>query len=598
MSILTWNDQLMVGIDSVNNQHIHLVALINRLDEVVALGADRQTVIDTVNELVNYTVYHFRHEDELMEQAGYNPDMLAKHRQQHQEFADKMQGVQAEVKKDVSVISKDLLDFLVKWLCYHTLKTDKLMAISLNQGIDAAQIKFDQHEQFDILHSNLYSALRESEDRFKELADHLPALIWITNAKNLPIFCNRFWFKTFGIEPGNVEWRAWLETIHADDREHVAQTYKKAAKELGKFKIQYRLCAPDNSVIWILETAVPRIRQNGTFAGLMGCGMDITTQKQAEATLLEINQQLEQRVSERTQDLTEAYKTLEIEKNRQTLLNRQLIETQANLVQSEKMASIGQLAAGVAHEINTPLGYIFSNLNSLKRYIQDLIQLTELAERIAGLQPADDPDRNAFNRLKQAVDLDFIKTDAAELLDESLEGAQRAKKIVQDLRDFSQIDAQERTMFDLEAGIDATLNLIDNKIRLKAEVVKQYAGLKPFECVGAQLNQVFMNLLLNAAQAIEGVGTITIRTGYKDAGQLWVEIADTGKGMSEETKSRLFDPFFTTKPVGEGTGLGLSLAYKIIQDHQGDIQVESEPGRGSAFRIYLPVRNEPSSKFI
>lgn len=592
MSILTWNDQLIVGIDSVDNQHKQLVVLINQLDEVVALGADQQTIIETVNELFDYTVYHFQHEDELMQQAGYNPDMLAKHRQQHQEFADKMLGVQAEAKIDTSVISKDLLDFLVEWLCHHTLKTDKLMAISLNKGIDAAHINFDQHEQFDILHSNLYSALRESEDRFKELADHMPALIWVTSAKNVPIFCNRFWFKTFGIKPGNIEWQQWLNTIHADDRENVAQTYKKAAKELIKFKIEYRLCTRDDSIIWILETAEPRIRQNGTFAGLMGCGMDITTQKQAEATLLEINQQLELRVNERTQDLTNAYKALEIEKNQQTLLNRQLLETQANLVQSEKMASIGQLAAGVAHEINNPLGYIYSNLNSLKRYIQNLIQITELAERIAGLQSMDDPNIKEFNLLKQAIDLDFIRADAADLVNESMEGAERAKKIVQDLRDFSRIDAPERTLFDLEAGIDATLNIVHNKIKSKVEVIKYYGGLEPFECVGAQLNQVFMNLLINAAQAIEEFGKITIRTGYQDADQLYVEVTDTGVGMSEETQSRIFDPFFTTKPVGKGTGLGLFLSYKIIQEHQGVIQVDSEPGRGTTFRVYLPIHSK------
>ena len=293
MSILTWNDQLMIGIDSVDRQHEHLVMLTNRLDEVLALGAELQTVVDTVNELVDYTVYHFHHEEELMEKAAFNPEMFAKHREQHQEFVEKMARVQADVQNDVGVISKDLLDFLVDWLCQHILHTDKIMAISLTKGINAAEIKFDQHEQFDILHTNLYSALRESEDRFKELADNLPALIWITNAKNQPIFCNSFWFKTFGIKRGAVDKTQWMSTIHAEDREKVAAAYEKSAKELIKIKTLYRLKAADQNLVWIMETAVPRIRQNGTFAGLMGCGMDITTQKQAETTLAEINVQLE-----------------------------------------------------------------------------------------------------------------------------------------------------------------------------------------------------------------------------------------------------------------------------------------------------------------
>lgn len=589
MSILTWNDQLLVGIDSVDNQHRHLVALINRLDELNALGADLQTVLETVKQLVDYTVDHFQHEEQLMMEAGFNLRMQAQHCQQHQEFIDKMQQVHVEAQSDVSVLSKDLLDFLVDWLCHHILKTDKLMAISLNQGIDAEQVSIDKDEHVDILHSNLYSALRESEERFKELADHLPALIWITNAKNLPIFCNRFWFKTFNIQRGFVDRRQWLNTIHAEDRDKVVQAYQQAAAELTKFKIQYRLYAPDGAVVWILETAVPRVRKSGEFAGLMGCGMDISTQKQAESALLKINQQLEERVRERTQALTEANKTLELEKNQQTLLNQKLQETQAHLVQSEKMASIGQLAAGVAHEINNPLGYIYSNLNSLKQYIQDLTQAAELAERLAGQLSADHPDAQAFQQFKQSVDLAFVKDDAADLVDESLEGANRAKKIVQDLRDFSRIDKQGREIFDLEAGIDATLNIINNELKYKAEVVKEYGGIKPFECVGAQLNQVFMNLLVNASQAIEDFGKITVRTGYQDADWLWVEVEDNGQGMNEATQARIFDPFFTTKPVGKGTGLGLSLSYKIIQDHHGRIEIDSVVGRGTRFRIYLPT---------
>jgi hemerythrin-like metal-binding protein/PAS domain S-box-containing protein len=589
MGILTWNDQLLVGIDSVDSQHQQLVRLINRLDEVVALGEDHQTLLDTIKQLVDYTVYHFQHEEALMKNANFNPEILARHQLQHQEFVEKMLRVQSDATLDASVVSKDLLDFLVDWLCHHTLKTDKMMAISLNKGIDASQITIDRDEQVDIMHSNLYSALRESEDRFKELADNLQALIWVTNAKNLPIFCNRHWFKTFGIKRGAVDKQQWLDIIHPDDRLAVTSAYEKAAAELSKFQIQYRICPQDRGVIWILETAVPRIRQNGTFAGLMGCGMDITTQKQAETTLAELNTQLEAQVIQRTQALLTANQTLEEEKNRQTLLNRQLQEAQTHLIQSEKMASIGQLAAGVAHEINNPLGYIYSNLNNMKRYLQDLIKAADMAETLLRQLPADQAEVQAFNQFKKTIDLEFLKQDAVDLVDESLEGASRARKIVQDLRDFSRIDKQERALFDLEAGMDATLNIVNNELKYKAEIIKEYAGLKPFECVGAQLNQVFMNLLVNAAQAIEEFGKIIIRTGYQSPDWLWVEVEDTGQGMSEATKARIFDPFFTTKPVGKGTGLGLSLSYKIIRDHQGRIEVDSTPGQGTRFRIYFPV---------
>jgi signal transduction histidine kinase len=212
-----------------------------------------------------------------------------------------------------------------------------------------------------------------------------------------------------------------------------------------------------------------------------------------------------------------------------------------------------------------------------------------MAETLLQQLPADQADVQAFNQFKKMVDLEFLKQDAVDLVEESLEGASRARKIVQDLRDFSRIDKQERALFDLEAGMDATLNIVNNELKYKAEIIKEYAGLKPFECVGAQLNQVFMNLLVNAAQAIEEFGKIIIRTGYQSPDWLWIEVEDTGQGMSEATKARIFDPFFTTKPVGKGTGLGLSLSYKIIRDHQGRIEVDSTPGQGTRFRIYFPV---------
>jgi two-component system, NtrC family, sensor kinase len=589
MSILPWNNQLLVGIDSVDQQHQQLVKLINKLDEVVTLGQDPQLIVHTVNQLVDYTRYHFQHEEALMRQAQFNPQFLAQHCQQHQDFIDKIQTVQNQAQTDVSIVSKDLLDFLVDWLCHHTLKTDKLMALSLKQGIDAAQISLNPREPEDILHSNLYSALRESEERFRELADNLQALIWVTNAKNLPIFCNSFWFKAFGLKSGRVTQDQWLSVIHADDRQPVMATYQKAATELNKFKIEYRLCLAEGKTLWILETAVPRLRKNGSFAGLMGCGMDISSQKRAEARLLESNQQLEQRVSERTQALVAANQTLEYEKNQQTLLNQQLQEAQLHLLQAEKMASIGQLAAGVAHEINNPLGYIHSNLNSLQHYIQDLIQLSELSERLAQQLPDTHPELQAFQQFKQRVDLDFLKTDAEDLVKESLEGTERARKIVQNLRDFSRIDNPERELFNPEAGMDATLNIVHNELKYKAEVIKEYAGLQPIACVGGQINQVFTNLLVNAAQAISEFGKIYIRTGYQDPDWLWIEVQDTGCGMDEATRTRIFDPFFTTKPVGKGTGLGLSLSYKIIKDHHGRIEVDSVVGQGTRFRLYLPT---------
>ena len=586
----------MLGIESVDNQHKHLIELVNQLDEAVAVGAERDTIIKIVNGLIDYTVYHFQHEQQLMTAAKFNPTMQAIHEAEHKEFVAKMIMVQRDVQDDINALSDDLMEYLVNWLCHHILSTDKQMALSLTHGIDAAEIQIDKQEHNEIMQSNLYSALRESESRFKELAENISALIWITNANHVPIFCNHFWFSTFNLQPDTLTREQWLNGIHPKDRDKVTETYSRAAEERSKFKIQYRLLGADGKITWIYETAGPRIRKNGSFAGLMGCGMDITSQKQAEAVLARSNAQLEEEVEKRTQELIEINRTLEIEKNQQLLLNIQLKQVQAHLVQSEKMASIGQLAAGVAHEINNPLGYINSNLCSLKQYTRSIIDLLDIAERLSQQLPADNPDVQLFSRLQKETDLAFMKTDLSDLVDESIEGATRAKKIVQDLRDFSRIDKQDVDLFDVEAGLNATLNIVRNELKYKADVIKEYAGLQPFQCVGAQLNQVFLNLLVNAAQAIEDFGKIYVRTGYSDAEWLWVEVEDTGKGIPKEIQSKIFDPFFTTKPIGTGTGLGLSLSYQIVQNHHGRIELDSVPGRGTRFRIYLPVHPENFSE--
>jgi len=588
MAILNWNNQLVLGIESVDKQHKHLIDLTNQLDEAVAIGADRDTIIKIVNGLIDYTVYHFQHEDRLMSEANFNPTMHAIHDAEHKEFVAKMMVVQLEVQADINAISVDLMDYMVNWLYHHILNTDKKMALSLISGIDAAQISIDKHEHSEIIQSNLYSALRESESRFKELAENISALIWITNANHVPIFCNHFWFATFNLPPDIPSREQWLNAIHPEDRDKVTQTYSRAAEERSKFKIQYRLLAADGKITWIYETAAPRVRKNGSFAGLMGCGMDITSQKQAETVLARSNLQLEEEVKKRTRELIKINQTLEFEKNQQLLLNTQLQEAQSHLLQSEKMASIGQLAAGVAHEINNPIGYINSNLTSLKNYIDNLLALIALYEKSEAT--SENIDQLAqVKAFKQKIDLEFLKTDVLDLLEESHEGATRVKKIIQDLKDFSHLDSNDDWQWtNLHAGLESTLNIVNNEIKYKAKIVKAYGDLPEVKCLPHQLNQVFMNLLINAAHAIENEGTITLRTGTEND-YAWVEISDTGKGIAAEHQSKIFDPFFTTKPVGKGTGLGLSVSYTIIKKHQGEIQLTSQLGQGTTFRIILPI---------
>jgi len=266
-----------------------------------------------------------------------------------------------------------------------------------------------------------------------------------------------------------------------------------------------------------------------------------------------------------------------------------LQEAEKQLMQSEKMASIGQLAAGVAHEINNPIGYINSNIGTLEQYIEGLFCVLEAYAAADSLIDQNSDLFKSITKAKQQADIEFLKEDMVALMTESQEGVTRVKQIVQDLKDFSHVDQVEWQTVDLHKGINSTLNIVRNEIKYKAEVVNEYGELPMVECIPSQLNQVFMNLLINASHAIDEHGLISIATG-KDGDNVWVDIRDTGKGIAKENIDRIFEPFFTTKPVGSGTGLGLSLSYGIIRKHGGEIEVKSVVGQGTTFRVWLPIK--------
>ena len=267
--------------------------------------------------------------------------------------------------------------------------------------------------------------------------------------------------------------------------------------------------------------------------------------------------------------------------------------TQEKLLQSEKMASIGQLAAGVAHEINNPIGYVHSNLGSLQEYLRSLFTVIEAYERALH---APDPRHMLpeIEEIRGRLDIDFIIRDLPPLLAESREGIERVTRIVRDLKDFSYSgrgDSWRRV--DLHAGLESTINIIWNELKYKVTLERRYAELPLIECLPSELNQVWMNLLLNAGHAIGERGSIVVSTGQQDD-MVWVEFSDSGGGIPAEVLKRIFDPFFTTKPVGSGTGLGLSISYSIVNKHHGRIDVDSVQEQGSVFRVWLPV-NQPAS---
>lgn len=301
--------------------------------------------------------------------------------------------------------------------------------------------------------------------------------------------------------------------------------------------------------------------------------------------LSEENRNLAEMLEQRTRELHEANENLAREQQELTLLLKKVEEAQQQLLQSEKMAAIGQLAAGVAHEINNPIGFVNSNLGTLKTYIDRLMRLVDAYESVAG---GGDP--ALLEKVRREADLEFLREDLPSLVQESHEGLGRVTKIVQDLKDFSHVDQAELQDADLNAGLESTLNVVWNELKYKAEVIRELGDMPPVPCVPAQINQVFMNLLVNAAQAIEQRGKIIVRSGLEN-GFAWVEIEDTGKGMTEEVRRRIFEPFYTTKPVGQGTGLGLSISYDIVvKKHGGRLDVSSTPGVGTRFKVWLPLK--------
>jgi signal transduction histidine kinase len=282
----------------------------------------------------------------------------------------------------------------------------------------------------------------------------------------------------------------------------------------------------------------------------------------------------------------------------QTLVeqNRALREAQAALVQSEKLASLGQLAAGVAHEINNPVAYVTNNLVVLQRDIPAALALLDRYRQGRDALAQHAPELSAETaRIEEEIDLPYIRENVSRQLEKSLEGLQRVRDIVRNLRDFARLDEAEFKEADLNAALESTLEILRYELKKKEiRLETRFQPLPPLPCQPGKINQVFLNLLANGVQACDTGGVITLRTRAEPeaaaASAVVVEVEDNGCGIPPEQLPRIFDPFFTTKPVGQGTGLGLSVSYGIIRDHGGTIDVESEPGRGSLFRVRLPLK--------
>lgn len=303
----------------------------------------------------------------------------------------------------------------------------------------------------------------------------------------------------------------------------------------------------------------------------------VTSYNEMGDQLRELYGSLEQKVQERTNELKEA--------------NHKLKETQAMMVHSEKMRSLGELVAGIAHEINNPVNFIHGNIMILQNYADDLFQIIDKYDEYSA--NLTDEQKEKIKKLKEDIDIEFLRGDIKDLIKSCIEGTQRTKNIVLDLKNFSRMEEMVLTQFDIPKEIDTTLNILNNKYKNRITVIKNYGQVPKIEAYGGQLNQVFMNILDNAQDAIKEQGTVTINVKMKDGdnSRVQIEFIDTGTGIPEENIKKVFEPFFTTKVVGKGTGLGMSISYRVIKDHNGTIDIDSKVGVGTKFTIVLPIEH-------
>lgn len=377
--------------------------------------------------------------------------------------------------------------------------------------------------------------------------------------------------------------------------------YRSSLKIPGAFEGEEFLALNARCLVFV---AAPLYDAAGQMIGAIETLQDISERKLTESAMMQAQLEVEQMVEKRTAELAEVNRMLQKDVDRREMaeralqasnqhlnaLNNKLTAFKEQLIQSEKLASIGQLAAGIAHEINNPIGYIFSNFGTLENYLTQLFEMLAVYERAESALAAPQIAQE-LKAKRNALDLNFLKEDIPVLMRESKEGITRVRKIVQDLKDFSHVDTTTDWQFaNLNQGIESTLNVIHNEIKYKADLVKDFGDLPAVQCLPSQLNQVVMNLVVNAAHAIGAErGTITVRTGHDD-NNAWIQVSDTGSGINAAVLPHIFDPFFTTKAIGKGTGLGLSLSYGIVQKHHGTIAVDTELGKGSTFTVTLPIK--------
>ncbi|MDX2230115.1 MAG: PAS domain S-box protein [Leptolyngbyaceae cyanobacterium bins.349] len=483
----------------------------------------------------------------------------------------------------------------------HQITLDAAVYKEMQTTLAALQQRVTELEYADRDRQQAESALRHSEELFRTTFEQAAVGISFSTLSGRLTHFNPQWCEIVGYDEEELRELTTQDITHPGDAVvELNLTERLCTGELASFSLEKRYIRPDRSTVWVHLTASLVRTPTGEPRYIILMVQDISDRKQAEAE----RQQAQQQLQQKAQDLEATL--------------RELQQTQTHLVQSEKMSSLGQLVAGVAHEINNPVNFIYGNLNYASDYIQDLLGLLQLYQEHCPTPPV-------VQNVIDAIDLDFLVDDLPKLLASMRVGAERIREIIASLRNFSRLDEAAFKTVNLHDGIDSTLMILQNRLKAQPhhaeiQVFKEYDDLPNVQCYPGQLNQVFMNILTNAIDALEEnlqshhppfpldpaaslpptllpSPIIWIRTQRIGSAQVAITIKDNGPGIPPDVRDRLFDPFFTTKPVGKGTGLGMSISYQIVTErHHGTLRCYSELGQGAEFIITIPIHQTGASE--
>ncbi|MDW7693502.1 transporter substrate-binding domain-containing protein [Flammeovirgaceae bacterium SG7u.111] len=467
----------------------------------------------------------------------------------------------------------------VKWLLINKvpIKNEAGEVCSLGIASDITELK-----QAEI-------AIRDSEERFKALADSTNEGV-IIHSLGKVLGVNDVFCSMFKLQPDKLE-QLQEEDLIQDGLEEGVAKFK--AKKMS-FKSIDLMCKRSDGTIFPAEVSSKFIeyKQQTTQVTTF---RDLTERKKIEDDLKETNEELrasEEELRQQSEELLTVNEMLEAQKVELEQTIAQLKTAQAKLINAEKMASLGVLTAGIAHEINNPVNFVQSGIRGVRNNLEDLLEIIGKYNEITPENASQGLEEVAA--LKEELEFDFIVEDLQQGIKDISTGAERTSEIVKGLRTFSRSDETALKFIDIHENIDSTLVLLRKQYKNKVAIEKEYGDLPRIEAFPGKLNQVFMNILSNAIQAVNEHGKIVISTEILEGNTIQIKFADNGKGMSEEIKRKMFDPFFTTKEVGVGVGLGLSICLGIIKDHDGSIEVESEEGKGTLFIISLPIEHKSS----